>query len=125
MADAIEREIAELGTSTASTSSERMSFPLNAVATISARVTPRLRVPTGELTVENVKAFLKVKKARIRDLAYHFSAPEEAVGEIVDNPFNGIVIGDRGWLRCDEQEPLSFSQQEKEGGKLEEKEPGG
>lgn len=107
MADTIEKEARELGYGEA-------KAPIGARATVQAVATVRHTVglPTGEATVENIKAYLAIKKARIRDLAIHFNVREEAIRKLVDDRLNGIVIGDRGWLRCDEQSALTFNPEE-------------
>ena len=73
----------------------------------SGRVSPFPTKPqSGEVTIDSLKAYLKRKKARIRDLSYHFGVPDEVIRKIVEAPLSGIIIGDRGWLTLDAQEPL-------------------
>ena len=69
----------------------------------------------GEVTVETLKTYLQKKKARIRDLQIHFGVPEEEILEIVKDPLNGIIIGDRDWLQLSKQDALNFDREEDRG----------
>jgi hypothetical protein len=76
-------------------------FPIYATGSfpLSTKIRPNtVELPTGEVTAEKVQTFLQIKKARVRDLAEHFSCPEHVIESIVKNPENKIETGDRGWL---------------------------
>jgi hypothetical protein len=70
--------------------------------------------PHEELTVENVKRYLKRKKGRVYDLGRHFKVKESLISKIVQDPTNGIISGDRGWLTLASQQPLPFEHKEPE-----------
>ena len=70
--------------------------------------------PHEELTVENVKRYLKRKKGRVYDLGKHFKVKESQISKIVQDPANGIIAGDRGWLTLVSQQPLPFEHKEPE-----------
>jgi hypothetical protein len=112
MADTIEKEAQELGYGTTQSAPVadngrvgEIGLP-NAQFRGNARIPRTVGLPKGDATVENIKTYLKIKKARIKDLAIHFSVEEEVIRRIVDDKLNGIIIGDRGWLHLTDQQTL-------------------
>jgi hypothetical protein len=64
--------------------------------------------PSGQPTVEQVRQSILDKGARIADLVQRFGTAESVIKNIVSDPANGITVGNRGWLKVDAQQPLSF-----------------
>jgi hypothetical protein len=115
MADTIEKEAQELGYGTTQSppvANNRhvgeIGLPNVPFKGNASRISHTVGLPKGDATVENIKTYLKIKSARIKDLAIHFNVAEEAIRRIVDDKLNGIIIGDRGWLHCDDQQALPW-----------------
>ena len=43
---------------------------------------------------------LKEKNARPSDIAKHFNVNMDQVNNLIQDPANGITIGERGWLKA-------------------------
>lgn len=54
----------------------------------------------GPLTVENVRKLVKMRGHRAADLAVRFKVSENKIADMIQNPKNGLVVGDRGWIKA-------------------------
>jgi hypothetical protein len=54
---------------------------------------------SGQATPEAVRDYVSQKSARVADLARHFNTTENQIKVIVEDPENGLVFAERGWIK--------------------------
>jgi len=61
-----------------------------------------LSVANYEFSAENVRNVVRKRSHRIDKLAAHFHVPPSHVENMIDDPSNGLYVGQRGWVKVKE-----------------------